>query len=545
MTPIAQWQSRLCRIATAGLALLLLAALFLPAQEKGSHGLTVDWRPSVALAGLLFLLALVAVVRPRGLTDRVPALLCAVVTAAAGLLNFADAITPSLLGRDLNLYWDAGHLPSLVGLAADAAGSWRALAASAAAAAALAVIVGLAYWSWRRLLAALADRRIAVSVAVVSGLALNASAWLPEGEQPLAAGLAHAAIRQAAAYERGRRAEAVLPAALAVPGPPQSDLARLRGQDVYLVFIESYGTVVFDRPAFRAALAGPMAQFDAAVTAAGYSVASNRLVSPTYGGGSWLAHATLASGVRLDDPVLYAALFRSGRKLLPAYFKQAGWRAIDIMPGIKGNYPEGAGLGVRPRVLRGRSRLRRPGLRLVPDPGPVHDGAGGRDPLGPRRGAAGLHPDRAGVEPYPVPAVAALSCRLERCRDLRRRAARCLARDLPPARLDASRPGLCQKPRIRFRRIAGLAGRAAARECARHAPGRPPAAGHGRGRSATLDRADPRAVARSSAGVALSRPGLCRRPRPDTGRAASRHGEAFSAASSPPSTAAADFAGRA
>ncbi len=37
MTPIAQWQSRLCRIATAGLALLRLAALFLPAQDKGSH----------------------------------------------------------------------------------------------------------------------------------------------------------------------------------------------------------------------------------------------------------------------------------------------------------------------------------------------------------------------------------------------------------------------------------------------------------------------------------------------------------------------------
>ncbi len=161
----------------------------------------------------------------------------------------------------------------------------------------------------------------------------------------------------------------MLPAALAIPGPPPSDLARLKGHDVYLVFIESYGTIVFDRPAFRAALEGPMAQFAAAVTAAGYSVASNRLVSPTYGGGSWLAHATLASGVRLDDPVLYAALFRSGRKLLPAYFKQAGWRAIDIMPGIKGNYPEGRAWGFDREIFAADLDYRGPdfGWFQIPD----------------------------------------------------------------------------------------------------------------------------------------------------------------------------------
>jgi hypothetical protein len=68
-------------------------------------------------------------------------------------------------------------------------------------------------------------------------------------------------------------------------------------------------------------------------------------VSPTFGGSSWLAHATLASGVRLDDPILYSQLFRSGRKLLPGYFKDAGWRAIEIMPGIKTPAPEARAWG--------------------------------------------------------------------------------------------------------------------------------------------------------------------------------------------------------
>ena len=78
-----------------------------------------------------------------------------------------------------------------------------------------------------------------------------------------------------------------------------------------------------------------MSQFETALRSAGYTIASNRLVSPTFGGGSWLAHVTLASGVRLDDPVLYTMLLDSGRKLLPAYFKEAGWRTLDIAPGIK------------------------------------------------------------------------------------------------------------------------------------------------------------------------------------------------------------------
>ena len=54
---------------------------------------------------------------------------------------------------------------------------------------------------------------------------------------------------------------------------------------------------------------------------------------------------TLASGVRVDDPVVYSQLFRSGRKLLPGYFKDAGWRAVDIMPGTKKPAPEARAWG--------------------------------------------------------------------------------------------------------------------------------------------------------------------------------------------------------
>jgi hypothetical protein len=344
MTPARQSTRASGRLAVGMAALLLLAALFLPARAVGAASLAVDWRPSVALAGLLFLAALVGMVWPQALKGRGVALFCAMLTTVAAGFNLADAAAPSLLGRELNLYWDARHLRSLVGLAAGAEGSWQTVGVVAGLTAALGLIIALAYQAWRRVLAALANRHIAIVAALVLGLGLNVAAWTSSGG-PLAPGLAQAAVRQAKDFARSRRAESVLPAALAAPAPPPSDFARLKRRDVYLVFIESYGTVVFDRPDFRAALEQPMARFASALDVAGYSIASNRLVSPTYGGGSWLAHATMASGVRLDDPTLYAALFRSGRKLLPAYFKQAGWRAIDIMPGIKGNYPEGRGWG--------------------------------------------------------------------------------------------------------------------------------------------------------------------------------------------------------
>ena len=373
MTPARLWRERVPpaarRLLAAAICAALLALLFIPARDPATHGLTIDWRPSAVLAGLLFLLAVLAVVRPQAVAGRGLARVLTGLAVAAALFNLADAATPTLLGRDLDLYWDLRHTPSLVGLAVDSGGLWRVVGAAFVLLAAIAILAACAYRLWRVVLGALTDRRVAVGAALVLGLALNAVAWLPAAEQPLATGLGRAAIRQASGLRRAWEKPATLPAALSAPGPPGSDLAGLKRRDVYLVYIESYGTTVFDTPDFRAALEGPLAQFQTAAEAAGYTIASNRLVSPTFGGGSWLAHATMASGIRLNDPVLYAALMTSGRKLLPGYFKDAGWRAIDIMPGIRGQYPEGRAWGFDREVFADRLGYHGPafGWFQIPD----------------------------------------------------------------------------------------------------------------------------------------------------------------------------------
>ncbi len=334
---------------TAGLGMLLLTVFFLPTRGPVTQGLAVEWRPSAELAGLFFLVAMAALARPQLVAARAVALTLAFLVVGAALLNFADAATPSLLGRDLNLYWDLQHLRSLVGLARESAGLWSVSIAAALVFGVVAIVAASAYWIWRKVLIALTDRRIAIGVAILLGVTLDVTAFVPAEQRPLATGLGVDIVRHAVALDRTWRISAggdgPLPGALATPGPPSSDLAGLKRRDVYLVYIESYGTTVFDTPEFRSALRETLAQFESAMRGSGYTIASNRLVSPTFGGGSWLAHATIASGVRLDDPVLYSQLLGSGRKLLPGYFKDAGWRAVDVMPGIKTPSPEARAWG--------------------------------------------------------------------------------------------------------------------------------------------------------------------------------------------------------
>jgi hypothetical protein len=323
----------------AGLGVVLLFLLFLPTRDPVTHSLAIEWRPSAELAFALFIVAIVAVAWPQIVGARLAAGILAVVVGVAALLNLVHAVIPTLLGRDLNLYWDLRHLPSLFGLAEDAAGFWRTSGAVCAAAGVVFLLMAVLYRIWRRVLPALTDRRVGLALAILLGVALDITAFMPPEDRPLATGFGLDVVRQTVALVRGWHPAAggdgPYAAALAAPPPPHSDLAGLKRRDVYVIYLESYGTTVFDTPEFLAGLGQSLTRFETALRDAGYTIASNRLVSPTFGGGSWLAHATLASGVRLDDPVLYTLLMDSRRKLLPAYFKEAGWRTLGIAPGIK------------------------------------------------------------------------------------------------------------------------------------------------------------------------------------------------------------------
>ena len=118
-------------------------------------------------------------------------------------------------------------------------------------------------------------------------------------------------------------------------------LTGLRGKDVVLVFVESYGRVAVQGSSFSPQVDRVLEQGDAQLQAAGFSARSAFLTSPTFGGLSWLAHSTMQSGVRVDGQRRYDQLVKDDRLTLTRAFKKAGWRAVGVMPANRRAWPEG------------------------------------------------------------------------------------------------------------------------------------------------------------------------------------------------------------
>ncbi|HTV53047.1 MAG TPA: sulfatase-like hydrolase/transferase [Steroidobacteraceae bacterium] len=303
---------------------------------------------SVELAALLLLLALSnAWLGPTA--PRVLAWLSALVVLFA-LGRYGEVTAPALYGREINLYWDGPRLVSVVQMFVRVASAWQVLAVCGGALLALTLLYLLARWSLRQIDAPLHRYHGArLGLGLVSALLLAAFLVqqlsdrlprLPRFSIPVSRtyGQQIAHIVDALSSSRARR---VLP-----PSPPlRSDLQALSGSDVLLVFLESYGSVTYDRPDYARALQPARARLAAALKDTGRSVASAFVTSPTFGGQSVLAHLSLLSGIAVRDSTRYALLMTQKRPTLVSTFKAAGYRAVAVMPGMRQDWPEGAFYG--------------------------------------------------------------------------------------------------------------------------------------------------------------------------------------------------------
>jgi phosphatidylglycerophosphate synthase len=149
----------------------------------------------------------------------------------------------------------------------------------------------------------------------------------------------------------------------------QGLLTGLRGKDVLLVFVESYGRVAVQDSSLSPRIDAVLNRGAAQLEAAGYSTRSAFVTSPTFGGLSWLAHSTLQSGVLVDGQRRYDQLVRNDRLTLTRAFKRAGWRAVGAMPGNRRAWPEGATFYHYDRVYDRRNfGYRGPGFGVAPMP---------------------------------------------------------------------------------------------------------------------------------------------------------------------------------
>jgi hypothetical protein len=122
-------------------------------------------------------------------------------------------------------------------------------------------------------------------------------------------------------------------------------LTALRGKDVVLTFVESYGRSAIEDPEFAPEVGAVLDAGNRRLRAAGFDSRSAFLTSPTAGGGSWLAHGTLLSGSWTDNQQRYDALASSQRLTLTKAFQRAGWHTVGVMPGNDAGWPESASLG--------------------------------------------------------------------------------------------------------------------------------------------------------------------------------------------------------
>jgi hypothetical protein len=123
--------------------------------------------------------------------------------------------------------------------------------------------------------------------------------------------------------------------------PGDQLLTGLRGKDVMIFFVESYGRSAIEDPTLNKGTTEVLADGTETLKKAGYVTKSGWLGSPTAGGGSWLAHSTLLSGLWIDKQNRYRNLTSSNRLTLTGAFKKAGFDTMSVMPGATRAWPEG------------------------------------------------------------------------------------------------------------------------------------------------------------------------------------------------------------
>jgi hypothetical protein len=292
----------------------------------------------VAVGGCIFL-----PVKPRRI-------FAAVVGAVLGVLTIVKILDIGFfqeLDRPFNPVTDWSYLGPAAGVLRDSIGSGRATGGEILVLTVL-VLMPLAVLRLTRLTA----RHRVNSARVVTALGC---VWILLAVLGVQAGVgAPIASRTAAnlAYDQVHEVRAAIKdqqkfaSTIAAPDPfaitPGTDLLTgLRGKDVIVAFVESYGQVAVQgstiAPGVDAVLTDGTRQLDAA----GFSSRSAFLASPTFGGISWLAHSTLQSGLWIDNQQRYNQVVDSSRFTLSDAFKRAGWRTVGDVPSNTETWKEG------------------------------------------------------------------------------------------------------------------------------------------------------------------------------------------------------------
>ena len=151
--------------------------------------------------------------------------------------------------------------------------------------------------------------------------------------------------------------------------PGDQLLTGLRGKDVLLVFVESYGQVSVQQSSFAPAIDALLDRGTLQLRTAGFSARSAFVNAPGLGGISWLAHSTLQSGAWVNGQRRYNELVGTNRFTLTDAFNRAGWRTINFAPADDRDWAEGSSFYHYDKLYDRREMgYRGPGFTYAPMP---------------------------------------------------------------------------------------------------------------------------------------------------------------------------------
>jgi len=337
MTKLRQW---------GGLALALFSLNFALTFHNvwPTLWITTQYEVSVEIATLLVLLAL-WLRRRTTVSTRLVSVLAAVLTIMT-IGRYAEVTAPALYGRPVNIYWDAQYLPHVAGMLIEAAHPLLVLGLLVG----ILLVLGGLYSMLR-----LAVLRVATACTrrdeqrAVGGLAalllivyLSGFAGMPIKKMRLySIPVSHMVFEQAGFIMGALGADEQL-AALVKQNPLDNfALPKLQGADVIVHFVESYGAIAFDSPGIAATLEPSRIELAEAIKATHRRVVSAFVVSPTFSGGSWLAHSSFMSALDIDNNGTYNLLLTRNQPTLSTRFAALGYRSLALMPGLRSEWPEG------------------------------------------------------------------------------------------------------------------------------------------------------------------------------------------------------------
>lgn len=278
--------------------------------------------------------------------------------------RYADVTVPSLFGRPINVYWDLPQIPRFLWVSAQERPWWQTAGVVGGALAFLGLLYAILRWgvgtaapvaervirdagspsrgtvqrSWALVITALA-----VGVAGANYAGVRAT-WPYVSKPVLPVAWQQAQVLMGAFLSSAQAA--LLPPSSAIDEAQAAErgrpLAALRGMDVYLMPLESVGAITYDDPHGASLIAPVRRQFEEDLRAGGWRVVSAFLKSPTFAGGSDLAHLSMLSAIDLTDPMRHDVLLTTQRPTLVTLFKSQGYQTFGVYPGVFWEWPERA-----------------------------------------------------------------------------------------------------------------------------------------------------------------------------------------------------------